>query len=318
MAVVAPSAVQRGRTLPRSVPTRLEEAITRVRRRYGAVALRRGGEPLADAVWATGVPVLDALTGCGGLPRGRLSVVAAEGAGASGRLSLLQALTAAASRETQVAYLDLAGSLDPGFLADLGADLDACLVVRPEGGAVAPGLAMARALVRAGVPWLAVALGRPPRARPWGPADAVEHAVTALVGAVEAAGAVACVAAPAPLPAALAYASSLTLGCARAGWLEANGDVSGLRLRLELCKSKLGAPGALASLAIRYPRPWGEAGVLGLPSLVAPAAWEWEPVPGASARPRRQWPGGGAAAAGSMVDGAVALAPADGVIAERG
>ena len=251
----------------------LDAALAGLHRRYGAAAVRRGGDPVARSTWPTGVPALDTLLPDGGLPCGRLSVLAGEQAaaggavGPTGRLTLLQALTAAASREAQVAYLDLAGSLDPGFLVDLGADLEACLVVRPPAGSMAAGLAMARALVRAGVPWLAVGLGRE---RPRGGGTALDHALTALVGMVEGARAVACVAAPMPLPAPLAYASSLTVACRSLGWQEAHGDVTGLRVGLRVVKSKLAAPGGEAALLLRYPRPQAAAEVVGLPT-VAPA-----------------------------------------------
>ena len=269
--------------------------------------MRRGGDPLPAGTWGTGVPSLDALLAdeaapapagtsglardgapgstaylpaggfrapgsspplpaSGGFPRGRLSVLAGErrsGAGATGRLTLLQALLAAASRSMQAAYVDLPGTLDPGFLADLGADLDACLVVRPPGGAPGPGLAMARALVRAGVPWVGVAFGGARVA-----AATWEHPLTALVDAVWAARAVACVSAPAPLAAPLAYASSLTLGCSPLGWQESHGDVVGLRLRLQVVKSKVGAPGGSAAVLLRYPRPHAVGDVVGLPSLL--------------------------------------------------
>ena len=46
-------------------------------------------------------------------------------------MTLLQSLVALASRSHDTGYVDLAGSIDPGFLADLGADLDACLVISP-------------------------------------------------------------------------------------------------------------------------------------------------------------------------------------------
>ena len=244
---------------------RLDEAILRLRRRYGSSALRRGGDPMPAAAWPTGIPALDGLTTSGGLPCGRISVLAGEGRGATGRLTLLQALTAAASRSMEVAYLDLAGSLDPGFLADLGADLDSCLVLRPADGGAAAGLAMARSLARAGIPWIAVALGR---GRPAGSAAALEHALTALAGAVEGSGAVTCVAAPSPLPPPLAYASSLTIGCTPLGWQQAHGDVAGLRVRVRVIKSKLGAPGGESGVLLRYPRPFATAEVVGLPELV--------------------------------------------------
>jgi hypothetical protein len=184
-----------------------------------------------------------------------------------------------------VAYVDLRGSLDPGYLADHGADLDACLVVRPPGGAIGPGLAMARTLVRAGVPWVGISgpdhrLGtrwggpEPGRASTPGRVSpaAWEHPLTALAEAVWAARAVLSIAVPAPVPAPLAYASSLTLGCSPLGWQEAHGDVVGLRVRLGVEKSKVGAPGASAAVLLRYPRPHAVGEVVGLPALVAPAA----------------------------------------------
>ncbi|HET9052500.1 MAG TPA: hypothetical protein VFO60_12420, partial [Candidatus Dormibacteraeota bacterium] len=242
----------------------LDAAITHLRRRYGAGALRRGGDPLPAPAWPVGVPVLDELCG-GGLPRGRITVLAAASRRATGRLTLLQSLAATASTSMQVAYVDLAGSLDPGFLADLGADLDSCLVLRPPSGSTAAGLAMARALIAAGVPWLGVAMGRRTAARP---GLAVDHALAALAAAVEKAGAVACVAAGSPIPAPLAYASSLTLACAPQGWQEAHGDVVGLRVGLRVDKSKLGAAGEEAAVLLRYPRPQATAEVVGLPALV--------------------------------------------------
>jgi hypothetical protein len=241
----------------------LAEAISALQRRYGSAAVRRGGDPVPAGVWATGLPVLDRLAG-GGLPLGRVTVLAGQRATASGRLTLLQALLAAASRSGQVAYVDLPGSLDAGYLADLGGDLHSCLVVRPPGGAAGPGLAMARTLVRAGVPWVGIAFA-PGRGSP---AAAWEHALTALGEAAWSSRAVVCVSAPAPLPRPLAYASSLTLGCTPLGWQEAHGDVVGLRVRLDVMKSKVGAPGASSPALLRYPRPHAVGAVVGLPTLL--------------------------------------------------
>jgi recA bacterial DNA recombination protein len=258
---------------PRSVAA-VHEVVARLQRRYGPAAVRWASDAPPAEAWATGIPLLDGITAAGGLPCGRLSLLTGERFRATGRLTLLQALAACASRSMEVAYVDLAGTLDPGFLADLGADLDACYVVRPPGRALGAGLAMARTLIAAGVPWLAVALGPRPlgeggRRSPGAtsPARGWEHALAALVGAVEARGAVACVSAPAPPPAALAYASSLTVACAPQGWHMVHGDVAGLRVRLTVAKSKVGIPGE-AALLLRYPRPHACAEVVGLPAVV--------------------------------------------------
>jgi len=259
----------------------LAEAISGLQRRYGTQAVWRGGDPLAAGSWATGIPAVDEALAPGGLPVGRLTVLAGERRpgclGASGRLTLLQALLAIASRSMQVAYLDLPGTLDPGFLADLGADLDACLVVRPPRGAPGPGLAMARTLIRAGVPWVGIAFGgeRVPPAT-W------THSLNALVEAAWAARTVACFSAPAPLPAPLAYASSLTVACSPLGWHEAHGDVAGLRVRLEVAKSRIGAPGAETAMLIRYPRPHAVGEVVGLPTLLP--GYRDTPLPATVAR----------------------------------
>ena len=251
-----------------STTSSLAEAISALQRRYGSGAVRRGGDPLPAGAWSTGVPTIDEVLAPGGLPVGRITVVASAHRpgcrGGSGRLTLLQALLAIASRSMQVAYVDLPGTLDPGYLADLGADLRSCLVVRPPEAALGQGLAMARTLVRAGVPWVGVALGAGlgARARTW------EHPLTALGEAAWSTRAVVCFSAPAPLAAPLAYASSLTLGCTPLGWHEAHGDVVGLRVHLDVLKSKVGAPGASSAALVRYPRPHAVGDVVGLPTLL--------------------------------------------------
>lgn len=240
----------------------LAEAISALQRRYGAAAVRRGGDPAPAGVWPTGMPVLDRLIPGGGLPQGRIAVLSGTGV-ATGRLTLLQALLAAASRSMQVAYVDLSGTLDLGYLADLGADLSACLVVRPPQAAPCRGLAMARTLIRAGVPWVAISFGqRRVATRTW------EHPLSALGEAAWGARAVVVVSTPAPPPAPLAYASSLTLGCTPLAWQEAHGDVVGLRVRLEVLKCKVGAPGASSAALLRYPRPYAVGDVVGLPTLL--------------------------------------------------
>ena len=272
------------------MPTPLSQALATLRRRHGESVIRSGDTLSGVEAWPTGLPILDHRLTPGGLPVGRVSLLAAGASGTSGRLTLLQALSAAASRERTAVYVDLVGSLDPGFLADLGADLTALLVVRPPSGGWEEGLAMARSLVAAGAPWLAVALPaadpssarghaavwpetgaggarpaggvRPPSGAGW------EHRLTTLVESVSARRAVCLIAAAAPLPPALGYAASLTLECAADGWQEAHGDVLGLRTRLTVVKSKVSAPGEQATLLLRYPRPFAAAEAVGRPVVV--------------------------------------------------
>jgi hypothetical protein len=267
--------------------TPLSEALATLRRRHGDTVIRSGDALGGVEAWPTGLPVLDHRLTPGGLPVGRVSLLAAA-PGASGRLTLLQALIAAASRERVAVYLDLVGSLDPGFLADLGADLRALLVVRPPSGRWGEGFSMARSLVMAGAPWLAVALpageasaiprhpispavgaGSGPEGRSRPRSDlGWEHRLSTLVESVAARRAVCLVSAASPLPPALGYAASLTLECAADGWEEAHGDVLGLRTRLTVVKSKVSTPGETAALLLRYPRPFAAAEAVGRPAVV--------------------------------------------------
>jgi hypothetical protein len=269
------------------MPTPLSEALATLRRRHGETVIRSGDALGGVEVWPTGLPVLDHRLTPGGLPVGRVSLLVAA-RGASGRLTLLQALIAAASRERVAVYLDLVGSLDPGFLADLGADLRSLLVVRPPSGRWGEGFSMARSLVMAGAPWLAVALpageasavpghpispavgaGSGPEGRSRPRSDlGWEHRLSTLVESVAARRAVCLVSAASPLPPALGYAASLTLECAADGWEEAHGDVLGLRTRLTVVKSKVSAPGETAALLLRYPRPFAAAEAVGRPAVV--------------------------------------------------
>jgi hypothetical protein len=248
------------------MPESLSAALATLRSRYGPQALQRGGGQIAAGVCPTGSPVLDTILLPGGLPRGRITVLAAASRGVSGRLTLVQSLAATASRGGEVGYVDLAGTLDPGFLADLGADLAACLVVAPEAGRWDRGFAMARTLARAGLPWLGIALGGPSHLRP----AAWEHGLAALAEAVAKQGAVCVIAAPFPLATPLAHAASLTLTCLPAGWQRAHADVMGLRVRAVVAKSKVGPQGAEATLLLRYPRPYAVAEIVGLPSVLTP------------------------------------------------
>jgi hypothetical protein len=257
--------------------TPLSQALATLRRRHGDAVIGSGDTLSGVEAWPTGLPVLDRRLTPGGLPAGRVSLLVAA-PGASGRLTLLQALTAIASRERVTVYLDLVGSLDPGFLADLGADLTSLLVVQPPSGRWGEGLSMARSLVAAGAPWLAVALpvaelGERSGSGPAGGSrlrsgSGWEHRLSTLAESVAARRAVCVVSAALPLPPALGHAASLTLECAADGWEEAHGDVLGLRTRLTVVKSKVSAPGETVSLLLRYPRPFAAAEAVGRPAVV--------------------------------------------------
>lgn len=218
---------------------------SRLQRAVGAIHVRFGGQALVPAnrlaparPWPTGQPAVDRLSGIGGLPRGRLSVL--QGALGSGKLSLALALLARASREhARTVVIDQGGRFDPWIPDRLGADLDTLTVVRPPTPAAAGEAAVA--LARAGAGFELVLQDLP------------EPALAPLESAAARSGSLLLVVAdPAESgqPRALAHASSLTFELERLGWLA--GHV-GARSLVRCVKNKLAAPGAEAELEVRYP-----------------------------------------------------------------
>src|SRR5438067_13049259 len=127
------------------MPDRLQQAITVLQSRFGSAAPRPAAPPCAAR--PSGIAEIDALTGIGGWPVGRLSLLA--GPKGCGKRTLAQRSIAAASREGPVAYVDFPQRLDPEFLNHFEARLDHLLVVRPK--SLKDGIASVRVLARAGV-----------------------------------------------------------------------------------------------------------------------------------------------------------------------
>ena len=119
---------------------RLDNTIAAVQRRHGPTALRRGADAASPAVphIATGFAALDAITGCGGVPLGAITLL--SGRTTSGKLTAAYKVLANAQRDGRghVAYtavlLDLSRTADPDYLARCGLDLEALLVGRPQAG----------------------------------------------------------------------------------------------------------------------------------------------------------------------------------------
>lgn len=112
---------------------KLDATVSAMQSRYGTQALRRGTVPAHNELSAhisTGVAALDALTGCGGVPLGALTLL--SGRSTSGKLTLAYKLLAQAQQPAHaVALLDLTQSADPDYLSRCGVDLHRLLVVRP-------------------------------------------------------------------------------------------------------------------------------------------------------------------------------------------
>ncbi len=227
----------------------LATAVDAIRLRFGEQAVLRASRLAPVEAWPSGLAALDRLSGIGGLPRGRLTVLA--GHGTCGKLSLGLDLLARGSRElSQVVLVDPSRSFDPWTLAALGGDLDRVLDVRPRDGAACGEAALA--LARAGCGLLVLLL--PARV-----AAAAEAWLPSLEGAAGRSGTVV-IAVAEDVPPALAHSSSFTLGLERTGWVVAAGEPAGVRARLRCLKNRVGTPGGETEIEIRYPLNPGCAG----------------------------------------------------------
>ena len=213
----------------------LGNAIEAIRVRFGTQALTRAAVLPPPPAWPSGTP-LDRLTGIGGLPQGRLSLLA--GSGTCGKLSLALALLGAATREfAHAIVIDPAGGFDAWSLVPFDPELRALTIVRPPS-ADAAGEA-ASALARAGAGFILL-MGEVPE--PWlGPLESGAARSGALVvSVVESPGR------------AFAHASSLTLGFLRTGWLWDRGQLAGLTALARCSKNRVAAPVGEAEIEIRY------------------------------------------------------------------
>lgn len=127
----------------------LETALVQIEKNYGKGAVMRLGENSSFNVEAisTGSISLDAATGIGGLPRGR--IVEIYGPESSGKTTLALHLVAEAQKMGgEAAFIDAEHALDPEYAQNLGVDVNSLLVSQPDNGEQA--LEIAEALARSG------------------------------------------------------------------------------------------------------------------------------------------------------------------------
>lgn len=127
----------------------LDTALTQIEKKYGKGAIMRLGQNNGMNVEgiSTGSISLDAATGIGGLPRGR--IVEIYGPEASGKTTLALHVVAEAQKlGGEAAFVDAEHALDPVYAANLGVDVDSLLVSQPDNGEQA--LEIAEALARSG------------------------------------------------------------------------------------------------------------------------------------------------------------------------
>jgi recombination protein RecA len=216
--------------------SQLDDAISAIRVRFGSQALTRAAELPPPQPWSSGTP-LDRLTGIGGLPRGRLTLL--TGSGTSGKLTLALALLAGATHEfAHTVVIDTGTGFDPWPLLAFDPDLRSLTVVRLKADSAGEA---ATALAKAGAGFLLL-MGEIPE--PWlGPLEAgANRSGTVLVGVVDAPGR------------AFAHASSLSLGFSRTDWVVERGQLVGLRTIARCLKNRVAPPLGESELEIRYPQ----------------------------------------------------------------
>lgn len=237
------------------MPDRLQQAITVLQTRFGSAA-PRPAIPSSPAR-SSGIPELDELTGIGGWPIGRLSLLA--GAHGSGKRTLAQRSLTAASREGPVVYVDFPGRLDPEFLSKLDARLDRLLIVRPK--SVNEAMASVRILARSGVDFVVIDLTKDAAARLDAELPQLLHRIA------EAECTVLMIDTPSPaLPhleghgmlvdtdPAIRYYASLIVNLRRSTWVfGADGDLHGVQIDATVVKNRLAPPGRRGGWVIPYP-----------------------------------------------------------------
>jgi len=219
----------------------LDHAIEAIRVRFGSQALTRAAELPPPPAWPSGTP-LDRLTGIGGLPRGRLSLLV--GSGTCGKLTLALNLLAGATHEfAHAVVIDAGFGFDARCLLPFQPASGFLTVVRPP----APDAAgeAASALARAGAGFILL-MGEVPE--PWlGPLESgANRSGTVVVGVIDA---------PSR---AFAHASSVSLAFARVGWIWEHGQLIGLRTLARCSKNRVAPPVGESELEVRYfPGPAG-------------------------------------------------------------
>ena len=114
----------------------LSTALNQIERSFGKGAIMRMGAEGADMrieAISTGAVNLDAATGIGGVPRGRISEI--YGPESSGKTTVCLHVIANAQRDGGIAaFIDVEHALDVNYARKLGVDVDNLLVSQPDTG----------------------------------------------------------------------------------------------------------------------------------------------------------------------------------------
>src|SRR2546425_9159351 len=222
---------------------RLQQAIASVQTLFGGAAPGPAAPPCPAR--PSGMAELDAMTGIGGWPVGRLSLLA--GPRGCGKRTLAQRSVAAASLTGPVAYVDFPSRLDPEFLNRFDARLDRVLVVRPK--SLKEGMSSVRVLARAGVDLICIDL---PRTRSAGLDAELPH----LLHRAAEADCTLLLIYDAEADDAIRYYASLILSFERSAWVfRRDGDLEGLQVEAAVVKNRLAPPGLKKQWIVPYPIP---------------------------------------------------------------
>jgi hypothetical protein len=224
------------------MPDRLQQALTVLETRFGSAAPRPAGP--APAVRSSGIPELDALTGIGGWPVGRLSLLA--GSKGSGKRSIAQHHVALSTREGSTVYIDFPARLDPESLGRMGACFERLLVVRPK--TIKEGMEAARVLARAGAGLVCLDL-------PNGEASGLDAELPHLLHRAQDAECTLLLIHDADVEDVIRYYASVIVRVERKRWLfHPDGDLAGIEVEAVVGKNRLAPPGARARWVLEYPR----------------------------------------------------------------
>ncbi len=230
---------------------RLERTVALIQRKWGQEALRQGVTPARTIPHIpTGFAELDAATGIGGVPRGRITVL--SGAATSGKVTLAAlALARGQGKGRLAAYVDLLHTCDADYLERCGVRLRDLLVVRPEHASQALEMTLTLA-ARSEV--AAILFDH------WGAVEADGRARSFIAGMLAHSQAALLIVDDPPswqrlLPVAggpLAHYAALHLAMSREQWYLAGPDVRGYRARVTLVKNKLGPAGQTVPIEIHF------------------------------------------------------------------
>ncbi len=247
----------------KSKQERLEQTVSVLQTRFGARAIQQGVRtPTSVPHLATGFWELDTALGIGGIPRGKMTVLA--GTATSGKRTLAALLLARAQgvKRRPVAYVDLAQTCDAEYLERCGVDLESVLVARPKDSRQALDLLLSLAERR---DWAAVVFDH------WAAlvADAAtqRYAVVALdqltARLAQSEGTLIVLDETPrggiwnwllgdPARDALGQHSAVRLALRRESWLDLGRDVRGYRVEVKVEKNKLGPSGKAVTVEIRF------------------------------------------------------------------